>query len=1103
MKTIPLTRPQTFDDIDAEVIPYTFHKNRHLHIDKDSNLISDFYLLSDLILKNYREFFLTGKCDENSIEGYEQFKEEFRSFIEEDSHVMTQALKEQNVIGLVIKPLLKCLGWDKYKISDEDLLGVFPRYSAEEICFNGDKADLMLCRLPGNAQEISKLDQAKNKDKGKKLLSKIESDVVTILEAKTLKSLGKKGVKNAKNDKDIEGKSASSQGPERQLIQYLNTYNKKLGILTDGRNWHLFYRDLSDSEIVRSFKFDLFQLADISQQVLEEENEVQFEVFARIFYFFFSKETHIKDPDTSTSILDNVFDDCDKYADLMDKALKPKFLQAMGLLTNSIKRSYKGNKKATKKDIELIRASSESLLFQLIFIKSCEMNGILPMEQEPYEAISLKSTIECLFNFSPKNLLSKESSYGELEKLKSNFKHKMKFTFEGNDIHKDIIKLINKINNDMTSLKIESFVETCFEKHEFDFLKKYPISNKDFCEILFCLGYFEKDGLVKEIPYNYLTPRQLGEIYETFLDFKLTEADENYWWNNKNKQWNCLKRWTDNYDSSKEIRIKQGELFFTPDNRDKKVAGSFYTPHDIVKYIVKNSLEPILENLEDHKSILGLSVCDPAMGSGHFLNYTLHFLTKKYREKYFEEFKTPIEEHYNESSRAVLDACIYGVDINESAVKLAKMSLWLSTAHRGRKLEKLEDQLKSGDSLLDTKFSWKKNFKDVFKKGGFNCIVQNPPYIFARDKKITSDDKKHFESSFDWASYQSNTYTLFIQRAWDLLNDNGILGAIIPNNWLTIDTCKTFREGYLAHFESHIIINSKDKIFENASVDNSIVISRKTPCTNKEITAQLFELSGGKFNHISEFKSSNYKGEPIVINSDCTLSEEHFQILENSKKLEDIADVKAGLQAYEVGKGTPIQTKQMKDDRIYHSNKRESSAYFPYLQGKDVCRYYVQEPCEYIKYGKNLASPRSKSLFEGPRVLVRQIPSKPPRSICAAIIDNDFLNDRNSMIIKPKDTDDAYYITAILNSEIITNWFILKFDKFQRKTFPQFKIKELKEFPIPSASKADRNRVIKLSKELSDLYKKEQLDKIEQKEAQLESLINNLFFSSSTAEEAA
>jgi hypothetical protein len=158
--------------------------------------------------------------------------------------------------------------------------------------------------------------------------------------------------------------------------------------------------------------------------------------------------------------------------------------------------------------------------------------------------------------------------------------------------------------------------------------------------------------------------------------------------------------------------------------------------------------------------------------------------------------------------------------------------------------------------------------------------------------------------------------------------------------------------------------------------------------------------------------------------------------------LNKLADVKAGLQAYEVGKGTPAITETMKDERVYHSAEKKDDSYYKYLDGRDVQRYSFGWSGDYLKYGNNLSAPRNFHLFSTPRILVRQIPSQPPYCIPACYTEETILNDRNSMnVVNIK--DDPLFLLGVLNSKIITFWFIHKFGKLQRGIFPQFKINEL------------------------------------------------------------
>ena len=151
----------------------------------------------------------------------------------------------------------------------------------------------------------------------------------------------------------------------------------------------------------------------------------------------------------------------------------------------------------------------------------------------------------------------------------------------------------------------------------------------------------------------------------------------------------------------------------------------------------------------------------------------------------------------------------------------------------------------------------------------------------------------------------------------------------------------------------------------------------------------------------------------------------------------------------------------MKKSRVYHAPTKFDNSYFKYLDGKDVCRYYLGWSKEFLKYGNNLAAPRTDfRLFSTKRILVRQIPSKPPYCINACLIEEVALNDRNSMnIINFKESHEL--VLAMLNSKLISYWFIHKFGKMQRGTFPQFKVNELAIFPIPKTFEPYRDVLVK------------------------------------------
>ena len=379
---------------------------------------------------------------------------------------------------------------------------------------------------------------------------------------------------------------------------------------------------------------------------------------------------------------------------------------------------------------------------------------------------------------------------------------------------------------------------------------------------------------------------------------------------------------------------------------------------------------------------------------------------------------------------------------------------------------------------------------------GFDIVIGNPPYVFARDSKskgITQADKEYYPKHYQVTEYQLNLYPLFIEKGYNLLKNKGLLDYITPNNWLTISSNKNLRKFILDN--SHIkIVNFYAKVFESADVDSSIILFEKSQ-QNKSI--ELFEYTDN-FYSIFETKTNYFlQQKDYIINIEAFKNTESLSLLEKielqSIQIKTIADVKAGLQAYERGKGNPPQTEEIKENRVYHSTTKINDDYIKYLDGKDVCRYYLGWSGEYLKYGDNLASPRKDfSLFSTPRILVRQIPSPLPYSINACFTQEIILNDRNSMNIINLQ-ENPMLILGIFNSKLISYWFAHKFGKLQRGIFPQFKVNELATFPIPKNFGNYQQPVIKLVDEILKKKKKDVKADVSELEQKIDNLVYKLY----------
>ena len=409
------------------------------------------------------------------------------------------------------------------------------------------------------------------------------------------------------------------------------------------------------------------------------------------------------------------------------------------------------------------------------------------------------------------------------------------------------------------------------------------------------------------------------------------------------------------------------------------------------------------------------------------------------------------------------------------------------------KLKKKADEAKEAfehrknDPLYRESLEWRMEFPEVLDDEGnfvgFDIVIANPPYIFARNKSFDEKTKKYYLSHYEVNEYQANTYTLFMELGYKLLKKNGTFAYIVPNNMLTIQSNQKIRNFLLNKSGSLVIINSLDKIFADANVDNCLVFLKKEK--SDEVTVG--ELEKGDFNTIGTVQKDFFgKKDPLISISMVKYRDaiNAYWIINNNASIEqqNLAILKSGIKAYEVGKGNPKISKEDKDKRVYHSKSKLDDSWLPYIEGKDVKRYKLNWGGEYIKYGPNLAAMRDPELFKNTRILVRQIPSKSIYSIEAVLTSKHIINDLNSMIISKIKKVDPYVLLGIINSKVETLWFLMKFDKFQRRVFPQFKVNELAQFPIPKLTLELQEKISNLVKIVIDKAKSGKDYTIENKE---------------------
>lgn len=202
--------------------------------------------------------------------------------------------------------------------------------------------------------------------------------------------------------------------------------------------------------------------------------------------------------------------------------------------------------------------------------------------------------------------------------------------------------------------------------------------NSELLEAIRYLAFVEREGALERVNYRDLEVEEIGHVYEEILALS--------------------------------PRLVEGRYSLESHLLERKSSGSYYTPRELVQLVVQEALAPVLEerlkaageDLEAQVSaLLSLRVIDPAMGSGAFLISALEYLAQRLAE--LRQKAHPQSEFarlYEEARHEVAARCIYGVDLNPMAVELAKLSLWIAAAARGRPLSFLDHHLKVGNSLV-------------------------------------------------------------------------------------------------------------------------------------------------------------------------------------------------------------------------------------------------------------------------------------------------------------------------------------------------------------------------------------------------------------------
>ena len=498
--------------------------------------------------------------------------------------------------------------------------------------------------------------------------------------------------------------------PSTQMLRYLrrvddlSTGNLRWGILTNGAHWRLYYQG-ARSVSEQFFEVDLAAVLD-----LPEHNEGLFALSdaerrhgLKLFTFFFRCEAFLPGAADPRTFHQRALDEGRFHQERVATNLSDLvFGQVFPELARAIAAS------APEAPLDEVRDAALVLLYRLLFILYAEDRNLLPVREERYD------------------------DYGLRNRVRGDVGHRK----DRGDVFSDtaarywaaIDDLSRVIDSGDASIGLPPYNGGLFDRERNPLLGRVRLDDRVMADVIDALSFEVTPDGRRYINYRDLSVQQIGSIYERLLEHEV---------------------------------VFDGEAIVVRLNPfARKGSGSYYTPDDLVRLILDETIDTLVQSrlhdftsgarrlrknrvsrqlmlrelrrLDPAEKLLELKICDPAMGSGHFLVGLVDYLADRViaamaeAEATMNGYVSPLNgrieevrrtirgnaeergwaldaEHLDDRRivrRMVLKRCVYGVDKNPMAVELAKVSLWLHTFTAGAPLSFLDHHLRCGDSLF-------------------------------------------------------------------------------------------------------------------------------------------------------------------------------------------------------------------------------------------------------------------------------------------------------------------------------------------------------------------------------------------------------------------
>jgi len=558
-------------------------------------------------------------------------------------------------------------------------------------------------------------------------------------------------------------------------------------------------------------------------------------------------------------------------------------------------------------------------------------------------------------------------------------------------------------------------------------------------------GLYEKNFV--RYNFNALEADVLGTAYEQYLGHVVTEVQS-------------------------ETGLLAAASHVDEKRAKRKSQGIYYTPAFVTRYIVQQTVSRWLDE-HGYNPSTPPRILDMACGSGSFLIEAFDTLDRFVAKQRNQAHGESDDLHDNLRRLELLTSCIFGVDKDKQAVDVARLNLMLRALH-GRQKMPLLTNIYHADSLRPETWQAFAQTSEVLKTsevsgGMFDIIIGNPPYV--RPRNLPTKTKEYLWQHFSTFVAKSDLYCCFIEQAIKLVKPSGLVGFVVSDGWLRLDSFQAIRQYILANCQIVTLVDLPDKVFEDAMVKTGIFVFQKCqlPGQRAANAIQIMELSIGEKTPslLYEIRQDTFEHTPRNV-FDLSLSAEtsgfKHRIESSNPKLGELADIRFGLKTG--------------DDSKFIQTKPLSKQHRPLLRGENVHRYITEFAGEYVWYvpdemreHRKTARPGEPERFEQPKILVRDTGEK---FECTLDTENYYVKDVLIVTKKTSCTYSLYYITGLLNSKLLRYYY--------ETSFPTLHVQnsELSIIPIrrinfaDPAEKSAHDEIVKMVEEMLALQKQRQ-----------------------------